>query len=117
MARRQRVASKAGSARKPRARRSGRAPAGQRRQVAQLPAREHTGQPQKGTPPAMPGVGLTARALTAGGATSLLLEVVGEGQLGAAEIGHLLAVWQREQDRLTNRAWRRPGGLARMGGM
>lgn len=28
-----------------------------------------------------------------------------------------LAAWQREQDRLLNRSWRRPGGLARPAGL
>jgi hypothetical protein len=28
-----------------------------------------------------------------------------------------LAAWQREQDRLANRAWRRPGGMARPAGL
>lgn len=29
----------------------------------------------------------------------------------------VLAAWQREQDRLANRAWRRPGGMARPAGL
>jgi hypothetical protein len=41
-----------------------------------------------------------------------LLELVGSGELQRA-----LADFQREQDRHANRAWRRPGGLARMGGL
>ena len=28
-----------------------------------------------------------------------------------------LAAWQREQNRLANRAWRRPGGMARPAGL
>jgi hypothetical protein len=28
-----------------------------------------------------------------------------------------LTLWQREQDRILNRAWRRPGGLARPAGL
>jgi hypothetical protein len=28
-----------------------------------------------------------------------------------------LTLWQREQDRLMNRVWRRPGGLARPSGL
>jgi hypothetical protein len=28
-----------------------------------------------------------------------------------------LAAWQREQDRLANRAWRRPGGMSRPAGL
>lgn len=43
-----------------------------------------------------------------------ILEVVGADTL---TLRATLALWQREQDRLTNRAWRRPGGLARPGGV
>jgi hypothetical protein len=43
-----------------------------------------------------------------------LLELVGAEHL---TLGHTLAAWQREQDRLANRAWRRPGGLARAAGL
>jgi hypothetical protein len=43
-----------------------------------------------------------------------ILDLVGEGRLTAA---HALAAWTHEQDRLANRAWRRPGGLQRMGGL
>jgi hypothetical protein len=50
----------------------------------------------------------------AAGLGGVLLELVGEAGLRA---GQVLEAWQREQDRLTNRAWRRPGGLARMGGL
>ncbi len=52
-----------------------------------------------------------------GGDTGLLdalLELVGAEHL---TLGHTLAAWQREQDRLANRAWRRPGGLARAAGL
>ncbi len=44
------------------------------------------------------------------GLGDVLLELVGEGTL-------TLGAWQRDQERVTNRAWRRPGGLARMGGL
>jgi hypothetical protein len=46
--------------------------------------------------------------------SGITLEIVGES---AISLGHLLAAWTREQDRLANAAWRRPGGLARMGGL
>jgi hypothetical protein len=44
----------------------------------------------------------------------VLLDLVGEGEM---HVGRVLEAWQREQDRIANRAWRRPGGLARMGGL
>jgi hypothetical protein len=47
-----------------------------------------------------------------------LLDVVLD--LAGAEGGSvrgMLAAWQREQDRLANRAWRRPGGLVRPAGL
>lgn len=48
------------------------------------------------------------------GLAAVLIELAGveRGDLRVA-----LAVWQREQDRLMNRAWRRPGGLARPAGL
>lgn len=60
---------------------------------------------------------LALPAERAGGDLSLaavLIELAGveHGDLRAA-----LGVWQREQDRLMNRAWRRPGGLARPAGL
>lgn len=51
---------------------------------------------------------------SAEGLMGAILDLVGEGTLTAA---HALAAWTHEQDRLANRAWRRPGGLARMGGL
>lgn len=50
----------------------------------------------------------------ADGLLGALLEIVGAegGSLAGA-----LAAWQREQDRLANRAWRRPGGMARPAGL
>lgn len=50
----------------------------------------------------------------ASGLSDALLEIAGaknDALLGA------LAAWQREQDRLANRAWRRPGGMARLAGL
>lgn len=43
-----------------------------------------------------------------------ILDLVGEGRLS---VSHALSAWTHEQDRLANRAWRRPGGLQRMGGL
>lgn len=54
---------------------------------------------------------------TAGGGMGLsavILNLVGEG---VASLASGLVAWQREQDRITNRAWRRPGGMTRMGGL
>ena len=51
---------------------------------------------------------------TASGLLGSLLAIAG------AEGGSLqgsLAAWQREQDRLANRAWRRPGGMVRPAGL
>jgi hypothetical protein len=48
------------------------------------------------------------------GISGVLLDLVGEGHIG---LGHALSAWQREQERVVNRTWRRPGGLARMGGL
>lgn len=45
---------------------------------------------------------------------STMLDLAGEGKIGLATA---LAGWQREQERLTNRVWRRPGGLQKMGGL
>jgi hypothetical protein len=48
------------------------------------------------------------------GLGGVVLELVGEGSVS---LGAALSAWQREIDRVTNSAWRRPGGLARMGGL
>lgn len=67
--------------------------------------------------------GVSARALlaltglsgaSAEGLTGALLDLVGEGHITAH---HALSAWAHEQDRIANRAWRRPGGLVRMGGL
>lgn len=62
--------------------------------------------------------GLRALDLLAPGASSALLdcvlEIVGAETL---TLQQSLALWQREQDRILNRAWRRPGGLARPAGL
>ncbi len=44
----------------------------------------------------------------------VVLDVVGAEHFTLRET---LSGWQREQDRLINRAWRRPGGLARPAGL
>ncbi|MBF6592159.1 MAG: hypothetical protein IVW57_16740 [Ktedonobacterales bacterium] len=57
---------------------------------------------------------LELTAPTGAGPSDVILELVG------AESGALrtaLSAWQREQDRQANRAWRRPGGLARPAGL
>jgi hypothetical protein len=58
----------------------------------------------------MPMVELTADHSIGG----VLLELAGEGKIGLATALH---AWQRDQERITNRVWRRPGGLQRMGGL
>lgn len=50
----------------------------------------------------------------AAGLGGFILDLAGEGKLG---LSHAFSAWQREQDRIVNRAWRRPGGLQRMGGL
>jgi hypothetical protein len=52
--------------------------------------------------------------VTAEGLGGAILDLVSEGKLTVA---HALAAWTHEQNRLANRAWRRPGGLQRMGGL
>ncbi len=63
-------------------------------------------------------IGMRALDLIAPGAASGLLDTVLE-VVGAESLTlqQTLALWQREQDRLLNRAWRRPGGLARPAGL
>jgi hypothetical protein len=48
-----------------------------------------------------------------GGLLGAVMSLAGAGDLSGAA----LAAWQREQDRLANRGWRRPGGMQRMGGL
>src|SRR5689334_6161595 len=61
------------------------------------------------------GSGLSVRdLLPSAGLSAVLLEIVGQGSVTT---GAAFTAWQREQDRITNRVWRRPGGLARMGRM
>jgi len=50
----------------------------------------------------------------AGSVVDVLLDVVGAEHF---TLRATLSGWQREQDRLINRAWRRPGGLARPAGL
>ena len=51
---------------------------------------------------------------SAAGLSAVVLELAGEGRVS---IGAALPAWQHEQERVSNRVWRRPGGLARMGGL
>ena len=53
-------------------------------------------------------------AVSGAGLGDVLLDLVGEGRI---LLSHALQAWQREQDRVANRAWRRPGGMQRMGGV
>ena len=53
---------------------------------------------------------LAAAPLSGPGLFDALVELAGPGAL---TLHQTLALWQREQDRILNRAWRRPGGLAR----
>ncbi len=72
--------------------------------------------PQSGTAET-PALELAVEATGSAADTGLLdalLELVGTEHL---TLGHALSAWQREQDRLANRAWRRPGGLARPAGL
>ncbi len=62
----------------------------------------------------MPALELAVETNADTGLLGALLELVGTEHL---TLGHALAAWQREQDRLANRAWRRPGGLARPAGL
>ena len=51
---------------------------------------------------------------TAAGLGGVLLDLVGEGTI---KLSGVLAAWARESERITNRTWRRPGGLAKLGGL
>ena len=53
-------------------------------------------------------------ALAEVGLTPLLAELVNHGSVS---LSTTLSAWQREQDRVTNRTWRRPGGLYRPAGL
>ena len=53
-------------------------------------------------------------ALSEVGLTPLLAELVNHGSVS---LSTTLSAWQREQDRVTNRTWRRPGGLYRPAGL
>lgn len=48
------------------------------------------------------------------GLADVILDLAGAGH---ASLHQTLTAWQREQDRVLNRAWRRPGGLARPAGL
>ena len=64
------------------------------------------------------GSALPALDTGSGGSTSGLLGPLIEIMRAEGDSLHgALAAWQREQDRLANRAWRRPGGMARPAGL
>jgi hypothetical protein len=65
------------------------------------------------TPPGMRALDLIAPGASSGLLDSVL-EIVGAETL---TLQQALTLWQREQDRILNRAWRRPGGLARPAGL
>lgn len=56
----------------------------------------------------------TPLEFAATGLSDVLLELLGEGTV---TLRSALVAWQREQDRVLNRTWRRPGGLVRPGGV
>ena len=73
---------------------------------------ELTGEAQRGASPLLE-FGAGGDEMTSG-LLDALLEIAGtEGR----SLRWALAAWQREQDRLANRAWRRPGGMARPAGL
>lgn len=57
---------------------------------------------------------LVASDSAAAGLSTVVLELAGEGKVSLASA---LSAWHHEQERVSNRIWRRPGGLARMGGL
>lgn len=62
------------------------------------------------------GAGSHALDLEGGtGLSAAILDLAGEH--GGIGLGRALMAWQREQERVANRAWRRPGGMVRMGGL
>ena len=85
-----------------------------------VPASTHVtgGQPHSATstlPARPPGIALSGGPLvelapsTASGLLDAVLELTGADH---QTLRQALGVWQREQDRVLNRSWRRPGGLA-----
>ena len=48
------------------------------------------------------------------GLSGILLDLINHGSVS---VGHSFQAWQREQDRITNRTWRRPGGLQKAAGL
>jgi hypothetical protein len=51
------------------------------------------------------------------GLSGMLLDLINHGQVTPVSVGHSFQAWQREQDRITNRTWRRPGGLQKAAGL
>ena len=75
--------------------------------------------PATGPHPALAGshaIELAASASSTGspGLFDVVLELVGAQH---TTLRQTLTLWQREQDRILNRTWRRPGGLARPAGL
>ena len=48
------------------------------------------------------------------GLSGIIVDLVNHGSVS---VGHTFQAWQREQDRITNRTWRRPGGLQKPAGL
>lgn len=48
------------------------------------------------------------------GLSGVIVDLVNHGSVS---VGHTFQAWQREQDRITNRMWRRPGGLQKPAGL
>lgn len=48
------------------------------------------------------------------GLSGILIDLINHGSVS---VGHTFQAWQREQDRITNRTWRRPGGLQKAAGL
>lgn len=48
------------------------------------------------------------------GLSGILIDLINHGSVS---VGHSFQAWQREQDRITNRTWRRPGGLQKPAGL
>lgn len=87
--------------------------------VLMKPTRNPAGKPTEAYPTASQATGgaMAVReldALAEVGLTPILAELVNHGNV---TLGHTLGAWQREQDRITNRTWRRPGGLQKPAGL
>lgn len=79
-----------------------------------LPASSSGPHAAAGAPVAALELAAPASAANSSGLADTLLEIVGADH---ATLRSALAAWQREQDRVANRTWRRPGGLSRPAGL